>query len=165
MSTLSPVRRRIAAVSAPLLLALSLTACGGDDASGAPEDASTEDFCGAFTEMISGFGTEDSDEVIEAANAAGERFSEIGTPEDFSDEARNGFEAYVGFLNDVDEGDVDDLENAENADEVFGDDSADVETFINDATTACPDAFGGLGDQLEDELGELEDELPSEEPS
>ncbi len=40
---MTPLKRYVGAGSAAVLLAFSLTACGG-----APTDASTEDFCDAF---------------------------------------------------------------------------------------------------------------------
>jgi len=152
MTTLTPLpslRRRAAAISAPLLLALSLTACGGSDASGAPEDASVEEFCAAFSDFGEGFDSDDTERAVEAANDYAERLSEIGTPEDLSDEARQGFEAYVGYLGDVDEGDVEDLNESGDAGDIFGEGDADaVTTFLNEAGTACVPSLGDLESEL-----------------
>ena len=150
MTTITPLRRRAAAVSAPLLLALSLTACGGggSDAGGAPDDASSEDFCAAFSDFPADFDSDDTGAAVGAANEYGDNLVEVGTPADFSDEARNGFEIYVGFLQDVNEDDVKELEDSESPEDIFGDDGADVTAFIDDAATACAGELGDLGGEL-----------------
>jgi hypothetical protein len=158
MTTLLPARRRVAAVSAPLFLALSLTACGGggSEAEGAPEDASSEDFCAAFQDIGEDFDSDDTGQAVDAANEYGANLAEVGTPSDFSEDARTGFETYVGFLEEVDEGDVEELESSESAEDVFGDDAEAVTAFLTEAATVCAPELG----DLEGELGELESELP-----
>ncbi len=166
---LAPLRRRVAAVSTPVLLALALTGCGGSDAAGAPDDASVEEFCAAFTDLATGMLTESDSEAVEAANAYGEGLAEVGTPSDFSDEAREGYVLYVDFLTGIEDGDVEELEEAEDPEEVFGDDAEKVTTFSTEATTACAGELGDLEselqDQMDEQLEDLEDQLPSDSPS
>lgn len=173
---LAPLRRRAAAVSAPLLLALALTGCGGSDTASAPDDASVEDFCAAFTDLASGMSTESDSDAVAAANTYGEGLAEVGTPAEFSDEAREGFVLYVDFLVGIEDGDVEELEQAEDPQEVFGDDAEKVTTFSSEASTTCAGELGDLQDELQDQmgdqlgdleeqLGDLEGELPSDSPS
>ncbi len=177
MTTIKPLRRRVAAVSAPLLLALSLTACGGgSDASGAPDDASSEDFCAIFLDQSDDLGnSDDSGKQLEAAQDLADSLTEVGTPADFSDEAREGFELFVEAIDDLDEGDIEDFADSEDASDIFDeDDAAKVEAFTTAAVQSC---IGGLSDELGDDLGgtgdggsedpfgDLESELPDLEPS
>ena len=160
MTTLKPIRRRAAAVSAPLLLALSLTACGGDDASGAPEDASSEEFCKVFLDQETDIDSDDADAQLEAAQSVADKLSEVGTPADFTDEEREGFELLIEFINDLDANDVEEFTNADDPSEVLDeDDAAKVTAFTAASAEAC---IGDLGGDLEDQLG---DELPSDFPS
>ena len=164
MTTLKPIRRRAAAVSAPLLLALSLTACGGDDASSAPEDASSEEFCKVFLDQDTEIDSEDTDAQLKAAQEVADQLSEVGTPADFTDEERDGFEVLIEFINDLDADDVEEFTNADDPSEVLDeDDAAKVTAFTAAAAEACIGDLGGdLGGDLEDQLG---DELPSDFPS
>jgi hypothetical protein len=104
------IKRFAAASGTAVLLAFSLTACGGD----APTDASTDDFCEAFNAQSAVF-TELDPEASPADQAEAltdglkeyaEKLEEVGTPEGISDEAREGFEITVDELGDLDEGDV-----------------------------------------------------------
>lgn len=132
---------RLAAVAAPLLLALSLSACGGDDDGGdggsaddAPDSASVEDFCDTFlasSEVTDGAGIKDFADAL----------AEVGTPDDMSDEEREGFEVFVAVAQDVDEGAT--LEDLDDPD-VSADEEAAVTAFIGYATTNCADQL--LGD-------------------
>jgi len=154
---MTSIKRRAAAVAAPLLLALSLTACGGDDGSSAPDDASTEDFCTAFADTPSSDGS-DEDAALDEAHDYADKLAEVGTSSDFDGEAREGFEAYVDFVKDIDSGDLEDFENAEGPDDVFGGDDADkVTAFITQAASVCADQLGGeIGSDTEGEPSDTE---------
>jgi hypothetical protein len=66
------IKRYLGAASAAALLALSLSACGGDDVD-APEDASESEFCDTFNSQ-SDIGAEDSaDDQADAAQKVGEK--------------------------------------------------------------------------------------------
>lgn len=133
------IKRPAAAVGAALL-ALSLTACGG-----APTDASEEDFCDAFGNvfepLLSVSGDEPTEEQWEEFKDATSEFEDVGTPDDISDDEREGFEIYVEAVADADYDDVKDSEDDEfpGVDE---DDNDKVEKFFSYATETCPDAFG-----------------------
>lgn len=153
--------RRVAATAAPLLLALSLagslagslTACGGDDdgdsdsggstssVGDAPNDAQVEEFCATFQE---------SNDVTDGAGikAFADRLAAVGTPDELTDEQREGFEVFVGVAQGVDESStLDELEDPDVSDE----EEAAVTAFIGYATTNCAD--------------ELLGEVPTDQPS
>ena len=166
---MTSLMRRISLVGTPALLAVSLTACGGSgtDATGAPDDASVADFCDTF----GGLGDlvdagDDADAAVDAANDFAADLDDVGTPSDVTDDQRDGFEAYVKFLGEVDSSDVEDLADSDEAD-VFGDDADNVTGFIQYAITSCPDALGSLtGDVPDVDVPELPSgsdlpELPS----
>ncbi len=165
MTTLTPIRRRAAALSAPLLLALSLTACGGSDAASAPDDASNEDFCAVFLSASGDAAADDAGAQLDEARQLADELSEVGTPAEFSEEAREGFEVFIDFIADLDEGDIDDFNDASDPSDIFGADEADkVAAFTTAAAQACVPEMGDLG-ELEGDLGDLETELPSDFPS
>lgn len=149
--------RRVAAVSAPLLLALSLSACGGSDASSAPDDASSDDFCKIFLDQSGDAAAEDAGAQLDEARDLADQLSEVGTPAEFSAEAREGFELFIDFIADLDEKDVEGFNDATDPSEIFGDDADKVTTFTTEAAEACvPDM---------PDMPDLEGELPSDSPS
>ena len=83
----------------PGLLAASLVLVGASSvACGGPSDASEDDFCKEFTSLSSKLGplTETSQkEALAAIKSWAEGLEKIGTPEEMSDEAREGFELMV----------------------------------------------------------------------
>ncbi|WP_232678414.1 hypothetical protein [Nocardioides sp. R-C-SC26] len=134
---MTPLKRRAAAVTAPFLLALTLTACGGAGAD-APTDASVEDFCSTFTTATG----------AETPKDAADELAEVGTPEDIDDEAREGFEIMVDALDGAeDDASFDAVEG-----EVSEDDTAKVTAFVTYAGTTCADAItdGGTEDEPTD---------------
>ncbi|MGA8845565.1 MAG: hypothetical protein WB471_03005 [Nocardioides sp.] len=156
------LRRRAAAASAPLLLALSLTACGGDDATSAPDDASAEDFCSVFLEQSGEAAADDAKAQLDEVRELADNLGEVGTPAEFSAEAREGFEVFLDFVANLDEEAVDDFNNAADPSDIFGGDDAEkVAAFTTEAASACIPEMG----DLEGELGDLEDQLPSDFPS
>lgn len=122
------IKRPFAALGVGALLAFSVTACGGG---GAPTDASVEDFCGLEADLEAGFGdiaSGDFEKLSEGLADAAEAAEEVGTPEDISDEAREGFEILVASLQDLDadglETSMTDLRDAAAAGEDIGDENA-----------------------------------------
>ncbi|WP_418059379.1 hypothetical protein [Pimelobacter simplex] len=119
----------------PLLavaLAAALAACGG-----APDDASAEDFCAAWTEGSGG----SADGLHDRAAA----LEDAGTPADVSTAARSGYEIFVEQAKPVDDADVAALDQAAATPaglaEVYGiseDEAADVVAFFDYANTTCP---------------------------
>lgn len=115
----------------PALLAASLvlvagtaSGCGG----GPPTDASTEDFCGAYTDAQNMEALEELDPeappedqakiVVDALKEQAEKLEEVGTPEDIPDDAREGFEIVLEEVGNLDEDEV--AEAIKNEDDEFG---------------------------------------------
>ena len=137
---------RVLGGSGALLLALSMSACV-DDGSGAPSDASVENFCDSYFAMFSG-GMDDIDPqastreqgraMAEALRSWAAEMDEVGTPEDMSDEAREGFELTVRVATGLDAGDV-----LEDLDDDFSEhELAATQAFEEYATQNCESPFG-----------------------
>ncbi|GAA5140749.1 hypothetical protein GCM10023340_01380 [Nocardioides marinquilinus] len=155
--------RPLAAAAATALLTLSLAACGGDDGDGggdggggggvdaadAPTDADQDEFCSLLD-------SQEEITTVDQARDLAEKLADIGTPADLSAEARDGYEAFVEFLGDVDEDKLAELEAAEDAEtgggetpdlqagvdqlaELFGDDGQKVVAFLFEAGFSCVD--------------------------
>lgn len=103
-------------VASLVLVAATALGCGGDgggdeaseaETTGAPENASTEEFCQNFTDFNTAVMQLGQDakptELIAALKDAGVKFEETGTPEGATTEQRAGFEVFVDMINDVDE--------------------------------------------------------------
>lgn len=139
---MSHIKRYAAASSAAVLLALSLSACGGVDA---PEDASEDDFCETFNAQTEIGAEDDVEAQVDAAQELGDKLEEVGTPEGISDDARAGFEAYVEVLKDINEDDVKELADAseEEAAEQLDIDEKEFSAFFEYAVSTC---FGDISD-------------------
>jgi hypothetical protein len=137
--------RPAAAAGAAAVLALSLTACGGGAGSDAPTDASTDDFCGAyqgFAEAMGGSGGEDiSEDAWNSVQDAIDEMAEVGTPEDISDEQRQGFEVFVNEISDLSYDDVKDASAEDEIVEVSEEDDAAVDEFGSYAGETCAEAL------------------------
>jgi hypothetical protein len=95
--------KRTSLVAALLVLGL-LAGCGGADSSGADDDAaggpptnaSVEEFCGAFLDLIQQVSQAGADlsaeEAVELAKDLAGKLTEVGTPEDMPGDARRAFE-------------------------------------------------------------------------
>lgn len=142
-------KRRLAALAAPALLVMLLTACGG----GAPTDASVEEFCNAYNaepdldeSLATASPDEQADAIVDALKTLVDDFEEVGTPEDIPDEAREGFEISIDAAKDVnaddvktalEDGDTDPFESL-----VGEDDQAKVDAFDTYASDTCSDSSG-----------------------
>src|SRR5690606_28582327 len=88
------LKRPLASAGAATLLALALTACGG----GAPSDASVDDYCDAVRnttnqeDFFKAVEDEDWDKLADLIEDQAKELEEVGTPDDISDEEREGFE-------------------------------------------------------------------------
>lgn len=149
MTTKTLTSRRLAALAAPALLALSLTACGGGGSS-APEDASQEEFCSAYNsdEEPEDFDPEASaDEqakaLKESFDKATDKLKDVGTPEDIPDDARDGFEVFIDTISDLSEDDIKEAIESEDFDslesKVDEDDQKKAEAFTDWADDYCAD--------------------------
>ncbi|MDO9456710.1 hypothetical protein [Nocardioides sp.] len=139
---------RVGFVAAALL---TLAACGGiaDDA---PTDADPQAFCDAYFSE-----TQTAEEVAK-------ELADIGTPEDISDDERNGFETYVEGLDDEGDKANKDVSSVQ----IPADDQEDGNAFVTYAQNTC----GALQAPTEDpsaapseEPTEEPTEAPSEEPT
>ena len=96
-------KRPLASAGAVVLLALSLTACGG----GAPTDASVKEFCATANSTLEDTGflkaleKKDYDKVAEIFKEQAEKAEKVGTPKGIPDDAREGFEIQVDALKDL----------------------------------------------------------------
>lgn len=142
---MTSIKRPLAGLGAGVLLALTLTACGGY-----PSDASAKDFCGGVEDIITASGSVEGEEPTEKEwekiQGSYEDLGEIGTPDDISDDERTGFEVIVDTVTGLD---------YDEAKEEFGDkggddelpgvsdsDSKKVDEFFDYAEKACPDLLG-----------------------
>ena len=139
---------RALGASAALLLALSASACSADG-SGSPDDASVEDFCGAYFYLFSGGmdavdpaapQAEQEAAMIEALRAWADELDEVGTPAGIPAEARAGFELLVASVSGLDPGDVDNL--AELDDDFTEAEMAATRAFEEYAAQNCESPFG-----------------------
>ncbi|ANH37812.1 hypothetical protein I601_1373 [Nocardioides dokdonensis FR1436] len=123
-------------------------ACGSDDPSSAPDDASQDDFCQVYADTAE----EESDDLDTARDAV-EQLIEVGTPEDMPEKARDGFETLATLVQEADDNDDlekmgEDLDQAQQ--ENFG-------AFIQYITETCADELGIPSDEdLEQQLDDLE---------
>ena len=165
-TTRPTLRRSLATASAATLLGLSLSACSGGTGvagiGGAPEDASVDDFCQAYTSL--------QDDIVEGldANASADeqaqravsllqdwtaQLEEVGTPSDIPDEAREGYELILET--------ADDLPTDAAPSDITG-----LEDQFSDAQNQAADAFGTYAtDTCPVSLPDLPSDLPSELPS
>ncbi|WP_309649265.1 hypothetical protein [Nocardioides sp.] len=149
--------RTMKTAGAASVLALVLAGCGGGGASGAPTDASQDEFCEKYTTgFLNAFEEidpeaseqEQAEAILESLKTWADDMSEVGTPDDMSDEARDGFELTIESIQDLNADDLQDEEAmAELEDELSGDDkeaAAALQTYVTDN---CD--FGGLPGGLE----------------
>lgn len=142
--------RHVLTGAAMILVVGTTAACGGS----APTDASKEDFCEAYGAIDD----INEDSTGEDLQDYAKDLEDVGTPDDMSDEERDGFKVYVDTLKDVD-GDkkVTDLDEPELSDE----EDKQGEAFTEYAADKCADeAPGGGGTDLPDEVET--DDLPTD---
>jgi hypothetical protein len=136
------IKRYAAASSAAVLLALSLTACG-DDAGGAPSDASEKEFCEAYNQESDLGEDASAEEEVDEAHQMADKLKEVGTPEGISDDEREGFEILVDAVADINEDDIENFTNAESEDDfkdalgASDEDYDKVNAFLSYAQTTC----------------------------
>ena len=140
------IRARLTLTSAVLLVGTVTSACSGS--SGAPSDASRDDFCDAANSLMSDLVPEDmstmelpSDEdMAQAVKDWAARMEEVGTPEGISEDARKGFESVVDQAEEIDAEDFS-MENLEDLEKGGADASAEeekqAEAFGNYLTDTC----------------------------
>jgi hypothetical protein len=149
---MTPMKRPLATAGATVLLALSLTACGG----GAPSDASVEDFCDTAAdtlsnEFLTAYQEKDYDKIADLLKKTAERAADVGTPDDIPDDAREGFELQLEAYEELDAGDVEKGFEAETGKEPFAGEFSDdelkkVQAFSTYQAETCSDVSAPEGD-------------------
>jgi len=128
--------KRIALIGASLVLVGGLaTACGSP-----PEDANSDDFCNAMTDLQSA--GDDKGKFEDARD----KIKDTGTPEEIDGDAREGFEIFVDALDDVD-----DPKDAEEPD-LDSDEEEKVGKFMAKYTEICA---GDMQEQMEEQMSDL----------
>ena len=114
MATRTTSRTRLTVSTAALLIGAAASACGGGGAGGgAPSDASEKEFCQTQSSLLEDLMPADmsnpelpSDEqMAKAVKDWGAKIEQVGTPEDISDDAREGFERIVEMADEIDAAD------------------------------------------------------------
>ncbi len=154
------IRSRLALAGAVLLVGGPTAACGGSG--GAPTDADEERFCAAADSMLADLIPEgmtdpelpSDEDMARAVRDWGQKMEEVGTPEDISEEARQGFESVVEQAQDVEATDFS-LEHLQELEQGGAEASAEAreqaEAFGDYLDETC-------GDRMDDiELPELPD--------
>ena len=133
-----------ALVIASLVLVAGTTVGCGDD--GPPTDASKDDFCGIFDDMLTELGKLGPDaepaEAVKTLKKTGEDLAEVGTPEDMPEAARDGYQFILDEIEKLDEDatreDIGDLGGDATDDEQKSMDA--YEKYLQDT---CADELGG----------------------
>lgn len=167
---MTPLKRPLAGAGAAVLLALSLTACGG----GAPADASVADFCevtqGNTTDKAFGdaIADEDWDEVADLIKEQTDEVEEVGTPEDIPDDAREGFELQIDAAGDLSGDDIEkaftDESNPFEID-LSDEDKKKVEAYTEYETETCAEEADSGSEDSSDSADDSSAEVPTEESS
>ena len=168
---------------ATLALAASLSACGGGGDGGgdgggggggasAPDDASVEEFCGAynsiFDDLMGNLDPNASEEesgkqVVEAMKSWEKNLDEAGTPQDMPDEARDGFELLIKTAEDINADDFKSADDLDNLEKDFSDDEKAASTALTDYTEkTCESPFDLPSDLPTADLPELPSDLPTD---
>jgi ABC-type phosphate transport system substrate-binding protein len=146
------IRTRLALTSTVLVVGAVTSACGGGSGSGAPTDASKDDFCKSYTELFTsmvGDGTSvpSNDEMAKAVKDWASALEETGTPSDISDDARAGFEDLIEQANDIDAEDfsIDKLEElAQGGNEASEEAKKQATAFATYLTDTCGNPLDNL---------------------
>lgn len=141
---MTPLKRPLAAAGAAVLLALSLSACGGS-----PTDASVKDYCEATQgnsndeEFTKALEDEDWDKIRDLVQEQADEVEEVGTPEDIPDDAREGFELQIEQAGDLSADDIEkafkDQENPFEAD-LSKDEKKKIEAYTKYESKTCADS-------------------------
>ena len=162
------VKSPLAAAGAAVLLALSLTACGGSDAG--PKDASVKDFCKVVdgdvdsAAFLKAYQDKDWNKVADLVKKQSEKAAKVGTPKDIPADAREGFEITIDAAKDVNGDDIKKaFEDGQNGD-TFGnkiskDDEKKVKAFGEYQAKTC--SSSGPTDLPSDLPSGLPTDLPS----
>jgi hypothetical protein len=139
---------RLGLLAASLVLVAGAAAgCGdGDGSGGGGGDAapSTKEFCGALKTFQDDFAqadpTKDLAGYIKTLKEAADRLEDVGTPDDMSDAAEDGFELTIGKIKDLsDSASVDDLADLGDVSE---EDQKKLDALDEYISKTCPELSG-----------------------
>lgn len=128
MEVRTPMRRVL--IGATMTVAVGLTA-----ACGAPDDASTEDFCRVIQDLPAG-DKPSQDEIDDYVD----ELEDTGTPEGISKDARKGFETWSEVVADIDIGDSAEEIQKKINDELEGDRELQVQALFEYVAKNCTPA-------------------------
>lgn len=150
------MRRFITLTSVAAVAALA-TACGGGGGSSAPSDASKADFCKSYVSVL------DYTNPMEQEQPTGKdikeyasNLEETGTPEDMSDEEREGFEVFIEATDKLE--DDTKMEDADDIAKVSEEDKGKVDKFDAYAQDNCKA-------EMQAKIKEMMPEMPSGMPT
>lgn len=110
---------------------------GDGAASGAPTDASAQDFCDALNAGPDALG-DDDEQAADEIHSYGDALAAVGTPAEFTGDARAGFEVLVDFFATIDAADVDEFSSQGTPEDVLGaENGALATTFFTQAVQVC----------------------------
>jgi hypothetical protein len=157
MATHTRSRTRLTVSAAVLLVGGVASACGsgGGVGGGAPTDATEKEFCQTQTSLLEDLMPADmsnpelpSDEqMAQAVKDWGTKIGEVGTPEDISDDAREGFERVVEMAKDIDPADfsIEKLEELEaGGEEASAEAKKQADAFETYLTETCGNPLDDL---------------------
>lgn len=141
--------RRAAVATGTAALVLSLSACGDDDkgddkgeaGSDAPVGASQEEFCDAFNAVLGDMAaieTQPTEAQWSELQDKVETLADVGTPEDISDDNRDGYEVLVKAVTETDYDDS--LDFSGRIPGASESEQAKATSFVQYAATLCVDA-------------------------
>ena len=140
------MRTALTLAGAALLLG-GLVGCGGSDSGGSddagmPTGATTEEFCGNFSDLQTSLSTMDPtsapSDAIGALQDAADNMAATGTPDDISDEERSGLEATITAIQGLgDDATMDDITNLEST--LSDTEKSDAEAFDAYLKKTCPE--------------------------
>lgn len=161
------IKRPAAAAGAAVLLAFSLSACGGP-----PTDASKEDYCDAVNDNSAlndiDFENPDEEAFVDALKEQAEKLEEVGTPEDIPDDAREGFEIQLETIQGFSADDWEEAFNSESDEDPFekdlsSDEKKKVDAYTEYENETCDDSESDSDSGSSDEAtSEGATELPTE---
>jgi hypothetical protein len=118
----------------------SSTASGGDSAAGPPTDATVEEFCGAFLDLIQQAQQQGSDisdaDAVKLAKDLADKLEEVGTPTDMPADARRAFETAIDKIKALPD-DATQSEMSKAAGDLTEDQKKDQEALSTYITTKC----------------------------
>jgi len=139
-----------------ILVAGGAVGCGDDGGGGGltGNDApSTDDFCGALKDFQDDFSeadpTKDLKGYIQSLKDAAEKLEEVGTPDDMSDDAKEGFDITIETIKGLDEDAT--LEELAGIGEVSEEDQKKIDALDDYIAKECPDLNGEPSEPAESE--------------